>query len=119
MMLLEAGADPSAEFAYSSSSSRSAGTAIVHAAVRVAEAGDAAVMRAFLARGLDPRRTAAGDALIASAQRGYDDLVRLLLDAGVNVNYRDRTGRSALTEAIRIKHRPLIALLEKAGASEW
>ena len=117
MLLLESGADPNGQFTFPSEDT--APPYIVSAAARAAESGDARVMRAFVARGLNPKHEFAGNALIAASGSGYADVVQVLLEAGVDVNYRDRAKRSALSEAIRTKNQALIAVLEQAGAKEF
>lgn len=55
-------------------------------------------------------------ALMLAAERGLADAVRLLLDAGAEVNHRTRDGRTALAAAEAIGNTETAALLRKAGA---
>ena len=61
---------------------------------------------------IDPPRTA----LTLSAEKGHDSLVRSLILQGVNVNYQDDSGRSALHFAASSNHIQCGILLVEAGA---
>ena len=61
---------------------------------------------------INPPRTA----LIWSAENGHDSLVRNLILQGVNVNYQDDSGRSALHFAASSNHIQCGILLVEAGA---
>ena len=61
---------------------------------------------------INPSRTA----LTLSAENGHDSLVRTLILQGVNVNYQDARGRSALHFAASSNHIQCGILLVEAGA---
>ena len=61
---------------------------------------------------INPPRTA----LTLSAENGHDSLVRILILQGVNVNYQDDSGRSALHFAASSNHIQCGILLVEAGA---
>ena len=46
------------------------------------------------------------------------DAVRLLLDAGVDMNARDNSGETALSKAKQAKHAEIVKLLQEAGAEK-
>lgn len=90
----------------------------------VVEAGrqDPALVRRLLARGLDGRGAAGGEALHKAVAMGALDVARALIDAGAPVNHATTCGISATTplhEAIQTRSLEMIALLEQAGAVEW
>lgn len=116
VLLLDAGADPNAEYTVTPGAFSSGRPAIrIHPAERAAAAGDLDLMSALIAHGLDPQGRGAGMALIEAARGGQHELVGRLIDLGVDVNFR-ANGRDALAEAIQVDDKVLIALLEKAGA---
>ncbi|MEW6305884.1 MAG: ankyrin repeat domain-containing protein [Verrucomicrobiota bacterium] len=55
-------------------------------------------------------------ALIVAARRGFEEMARLLLNAGADANLTDHDGFSALVWAKREGHQRVAALLEQAGA---
>ncbi len=55
-------------------------------------------------------------ALIYAARGGHDDIVRLLIDAGSNVNAMSRSGETAIKEASNNGYEDIVDLLEVAGA---
>lgn len=68
--------------------------------------GDVEAVRALIAGGADVNRFGPDETpLIAAARKGYDDkhkeIVRLLLDAGANINATDAVGRTAAQSAAR------------------
>ena len=68
--------------------------------------GDVSTVRELIAGGADVNRYGPDETpLIAAARKGYDDkhreVVRLLLDAGANINAKDMYGRTATQNAAR------------------
>ncbi len=55
-------------------------------------------------------------ALINAAQNGHTEVVRMLIEAGANVCYKDRFGYTSLHRAAREGHREIVKLLLDAGA---
>jgi hypothetical protein len=98
--------------------------------MQAASAGDAALVRELLARGADVNRRAAYGLTVlqqvvvhARFQRGrgsrrYADAVRVLLDAGADVNAKGpaQYGRTALAMATQYEETEIIRLLRQAGA---
>jgi outer membrane protein assembly factor BamB len=86
---------------------------------RAAKKGDAALVAALLAEGLDPNaQTEYGvTALQFAAARGHLDVVRTLLAHGADVSRRDRFyGAAPLTAAADKQHWQVVAALLEAGA---
>lgn len=84
--------------------------------------GDRPLLDRLMARGLDVRGTAGGQALRQAVASGRTDAVRALVAAGapvnhVGINLLEQT--TPLAEAIQLRDLDLIALLEAAGAVEW
>jgi serine/threonine-protein phosphatase 6 regulatory ankyrin repeat subunit B len=59
-----------------------------------------------------------GIALMMAAGYGQSDIVKLLLDAGADVNAQDVRGRTASMWAEKKGHTELVELLKKAGAKK-
>jgi ankyrin repeat protein len=89
-----------------------------YAVIEASEMGDAAIVRALLARGAslavtdDTKRTA----LHAAAERGHVEVVRILLDAGADVNAGAAKGYAPLVMAAREGHVDALRLLLARGA---
>jgi ankyrin repeat protein len=98
-----------------------------------ARAGDIAIMRALLTKGLDPNanepplergymitslvsKGAPLSLLAEAARNGHADLGALLLDAGAEPNVRDGQGRSPLYWAAATGHAEVVELLLARGA---
>jgi hypothetical protein len=52
-----------------------------------------------------------------AAINDHSSIVKLLIDQGVNIDYKDRDGRSPLALAARAGHFPLVQMLVTRGAS--
>jgi beta-lactamase regulating signal transducer with metallopeptidase domain len=100
-----------------------------NALIMAAGAGQVEVVRFLLDRGAGLEVVVPGDenALIHASEAGQAEVVRFLLDRGANVNARvwaERRGgaggewRTALSMAVRNRHREVVALLRAAGARE-
>ncbi len=110
-LLLQHGATPSAE-----------------AMLKATLAGRADYVQSLLAAGGTPKATGEfpapgfasgprrGTLLIAAAERGYTDIVDLLLEAGANINAVDENGRSALLRCIVNGRLAMAQKLIEAGA---
>ncbi len=110
LALLAAGADPDAP--------GRDGLPPLH---RAAMAGATGAALALLSRGADVDLTdeASGNtALMLAANRGFIDLVRLLLDQDAEVGVRAKDGWTALQAAEMIGDDEIVALLRTAGALE-
>ncbi len=57
------------------------------------------------------------NALLNAAKDGYPTLVKLLLDAGANINHQDKDGQTALMWATLYEHTEVVKLLLDAGAN--
>jgi ankyrin repeat protein len=55
--------------------------------------------------------------LFAAAQRGYMDIVKVLVDKGADLNFRDRTGKSALHVCIGANQYATVKMLLELGAN--
>ncbi|MBI3652859.1 MAG: ankyrin repeat domain-containing protein [Acidobacteria bacterium] len=64
--------------------------------------------------GLDDGRTP----LMLAVTIGVPGIVKLLIDAGANLNLRDQHGKTALQWAMESDNNNMIELLKKAGAKE-
>ncbi len=85
----------------------------------LAEAGDLAGVKARIERGddIDERRLIGWTALHHAALAGHLEVVRTLIDAGANVNYRTvDTYRTPLHHAALNGHTEIVQLLLDAGA---
>ena len=63
-----------------------------------------------------------GTALIPASERGHVETVRTLIEAGINVDYINRLGWTALIEAVILsdggpEHVEIVKLLKAAGAN--
>jgi ankyrin repeat protein len=68
---------------------------------------------------VNDRQTVLGmTALYVAAQNGWTDSVRVLIDAGADVNISDTDGQTPLNRAIVGKHTEVADLLRKAGAKD-
>jgi ankyrin repeat protein len=77
-----------------------------------------------LAHGADLKSTNryGGTALIPASERGHVETVRLLIEAGVDVDHVNKLGWTALLEAIILgnggpQHSQIVQLLVKSGAN--
>lgn len=82
--------------------------------------GDVAEVRALIAGGANVNRYGPDETpLIAAASRGYDaahkEIVKLLLDAGANINATDIYGRTALQSAARKGLNDMVSFLASRG----
>lgn len=55
--------------------------------------------------------------LFAAAGRGYQDICKVLLDRGADLNFRDKSGRSALHMSIASNHYATVKFLLEQGAN--
>jgi len=85
----------------------------------VARGGSAKVVEALLVAGARVEGEPGGAALIAAARGNHVEILRLLADAGANLNYKERAGDTALGAAVEAGAREAIAFLEERGAREW
>lgn len=84
-----------------------------------AELGRAEVVRALLNAGalVTAKNSATGDTpLTIAASRGYDAVVKLLLQAGADPREKDKAGETALMKAARMGHMPTVQAFIDAHA---
>jgi ankyrin repeat protein len=58
-------------------------------------------------------------ALMAASEYGHREIVKLLIEAGADVNAADWYGRTALGWALRGGHTDIVNLLKEAGAHQY
>ncbi|KAF3002987.1 hypothetical protein E8E13_005289 [Curvularia kusanoi] len=90
-----------------------------NALVEAAGRGCIRVVRQLLRIKLQTRReeeTCNAGVLRDAAHLGYTELVRFMLDAGVDVNHRDHSTTSALQNALRMGNEDAVKMLLEAGA---
>src|SRR5690606_38770213 len=56
-------------------------------------------------------------ALICAANKGYRDIVELLIKGGADLNIQDENGDTALSAAAKIERADIVDLLIKSGAN--
>ncbi|XP_058097518.1 potassium channel KOR2-like [Magnolia sinica] len=80
--------------------------------------GDLYHLKGMINSGADPCKMDydGRTALHLAASRGYEDIVRFLIQRGANVNCIDKFGNSPLLEAVKAGHDKVSALLVKHGA---
>src|SRR3989338_282627 len=87
--------------------------------IKAASAGDAERLQILLSQGgkIDVREPVDGRTLLMfAASKGRKEVVRLLLEKGVDVNSKSTSGWTALIFAARHSHPEIIRLLAKKGA---
>lgn len=75
-------------------------------------------VRALLDQGLDVKSVGTSAAMTAAAANRCLPVITLLLDAGADVNARDRDRDTPLAMARRMKHDDVAALLVARGAKD-
>ena len=85
--------------------------------VDAAQRGDTALVEELLKEGADPNTTSGGASpLVFAAEEGHIDIVRLLLQAGANINEGDNGNITPLICASTRGYAPIVRLLLDAGA---
>lgn len=81
--------------------------------------GDLHRLRHFVEAGADPNKADYNGrtALHLAASKGYEDIVRFLIQGKVEINIRDNFGKTPLYEAIKNSHDRVASLLVNAGAT--
>ena len=82
--------------------------------------GDVAALKAALASGVNVNTKFRYDRMVLSfaADRGNAEVVKVLLDAGANVNARDTFyGMDAMSQALNKKHTAIVRMLLEKGAA--
>ncbi len=87
--------------------------------INAADRGDAAKVRALLAKGADPNAADEGGAtpLNSAADEGHAEVVSILLAAGADPNLVGPMDRTPLTQAAYHGHEAVVGLLLAAGAN--
>jgi ankyrin repeat protein len=80
--------------------------------------GDLKSVETFIAAGaaLDARDSENMTALMWTADRGYSDIARILMDAGADINAQDKFGCTALFKAADKNHVGIVKMLVAKGA---
>ena len=83
-----------------------------------AASGDFQKVVAALNQGADVnvRNAEARTALMRTAKRGHEKIVRYLIDHGADVNAKDNNGKTALMGAAKKGHFEIVKMLVDAGA---
>jgi hypothetical protein len=82
------------------------------------DAGQTAAVRELLDARANPDFRGARDVpLIAAVLRGHDDIVKMLLDAGVQVDATDSFGATALFGAVEMGRKAIVEMLIEKGAN--
>jgi hypothetical protein len=89
-------------------------TALVYAA----SSGKFTTVETLLNAGARTTPPSGGEALITAAAVGNAQILELLLKTGVDPNYRDRDGATALSVAAQHRYSRIVDLLKQAGAHE-
>lgn len=107
---------PDQEFTIRTKSSRlsTKSSAVERAAARWSPDG----VRVLLDHGLTIRSVGVNGALVAAAANGAAPIITMLLDAGADVNGRDRNNDTALAMARRVNNAEIVKLLLARGARE-
>ncbi|KAG4438310.1 hypothetical protein IFR05_006197 [Cadophora sp. M221] len=88
-----------------------------HLRTAVAETSISEVQRLLFWRSeINLTRADLGDALVEASQAGHEEIVQLLLEAGVDVNHTGNDNGSALMAASRNGYRGVMRMLLEAGA---
>lgn len=72
---------------------------------------------AMIAAKINELDTEGQTVLFGAAGRGHTDICKVLLDRGADLNFRDKTGRSALHMAIASNHYTCVKFLLEVGAN--
>src|SRR5687768_7908341 len=86
--------------------------------VKSAKKGSLETVKLFLAAGMDPNgktESPEDSALIAAAEGGHTEIVKVLLKAKADVNQRNRNGGTAVTGAVLGGHNDILRLLLDQG----
>ncbi|CAB1332336.1 unnamed protein product, partial [Coregonus sp. 'balchen'] len=80
--------------------------------------GQIAVVEFLLQNGADPNRLAKGreSALSLACNKGYTDIVKMLIGCGVNANEYDWNGGAPVLYAVHGNHVPCVEILLESGA---
>ena len=87
--------------------------------IKAVQSGDMEAVRHLLAKGVDVNSqddALRGTALMYAAAKGAADTVSLLLEAGADIEIRNKHGRNALMEAARGGNEHVVELLLNHGA---
>lgn len=88
-------------------------TALVYAA----RGGHVDVVELLLRRRSSPPSEGdLGEALVGAAREGHQDVLTILMNAGASVEWKNRIGRTPLTEALRSGHVQAVRILIESGA---
>jgi ankyrin repeat protein len=91
----------------------------MYALAGVASGGSTKVVEALLAAGARVDGEQGGDSLIAAARANHVEVLRLLADAGADLNFKERSGDTPLGVAVEAGAREAVGFLEERGAREW
>lgn len=95
---------------------KAGGVDAVRALMRAVRRGDADVVRACLASGVDPNVRRGRVPIVVAAEAGRSEIVELLVEAGADPTWLDDAGWSALTYADAGEFYDLADRLEELGA---
>lgn len=116
------GCDPDQVFNFSSTQESGGGSGHSHSALELAARCCLDAVEIVLAAGATPGGKAGAGAMteaIAARRRDTVAIVRRLIEAGADVNAQNGHGRMPLAVAVGERHREVVELLERHGATEW
>ena len=117
LAVIAAGGDPNLSWSFGGGDGSPGYT--MYALAGVAAGGSAKVVGALLAAGARVEGEQGGAALVAAARANQVEVLRLLADAGADLNFKERSGDTPLGAAVEAGANEAVSFLEERGAREW